>query len=289
MPAPRSAAVVPGRAARSPRLALAETAPSRLTRAQEQELVIQYAETRSPVLKAKIVDAFMPLARALAQRYRGGSEPLDDLIQVASMGLVKAIEGFDPSHQKPFRAYATPTILGELRRHFRDHVWTLRLPRGLHDTAMRIDSAVEDLTRSLGRSPTPAQIAAELGIELESVLETLSATGARTTLSLDAPRGDEDGGEALGAAVPSTEPGYDRVESQLAAANAVLDDRERLALNMRFEQGKTQAEIGEAMGVSQMQISRVTRRALWKLLVAVRGEEPVSGPIPPVPALRSAP
>lgn len=288
MPAPHPVAAVNVAPVRSPRLALAEAHPSRLSRAQEQELVIRYAETRSPVLKAKIVEAFMPLTRALAVRYRGGSEPLDDLIQVANLGLIKAIEGFDPAHEKPFRAYATPTILGELRRYFRDHVWTLRLPRGLHDIAMRIDGAVDELTRTLGRPPSPAQIAGHLGITVESVLETLSATGARNTLSLDAPRSQEDENEPMGASVPSIEPGYDRVESQDAAARTVLDHRERLALRMRFEEGKTQTEIGEALGVSQMQISRISRGALWKLLVSVQGEEPASGPVPPIAKRRGA-
>jgi RNA polymerase sigma-B factor len=237
-------------------------------------LLRRYAADRSPALREEVVERFMPLARSLAMRYRRQTESLDDLIQVAGLGLVKAVDGFDPERGKPFAAYAVPTILGELRRHFRDHVWTVRLPRGLQELSMRIDSATTDLTEELGRMPTAAELSERLEVSVEDVLEAIEASHARRTLSLDAPRRNdvEDAGPAI-ETLPSTEPGYDRIEADLAASTADLDTREWEILRMRFNEELTQSEIAERLGVSQMQISRVSRRALWKLLNAVRGEE----------------
>jgi RNA polymerase sigma-B factor len=215
----------------------------------------------------------MPLARSLALRYRRRTESLDDLIQVANLGLVKAIDGFDPGRGRPFTAYAVPTILGEVRRHFRDHVWNVRLPRGLQELTMRLDEATNALTEELGRVPTTGQIADRLGISTEAVLEGLEAGHARRTLSLDAPRlSDEESMPAV-ETIADAELGYDRVEAQLASERAGLDDREWRILRMRFVDELTQLEIGRELGVSQMQISRISRRALAKLLDAVQGDE----------------
>jgi RNA polymerase sigma-B factor len=224
----------------------------------------------------------MPLARSLAARYRSQTESLEDLVQVANLGLIKAVDGFDPSRGKPFTAYAVPTILGELRRHFRDHVWNLRLPRGLQELTMKVDRATAQLTEELGRYPTPAQIAESLGIGVEQVLEALTAGQARSTLSLDAPRGDEEDSAPVVETLGLDDPGYGGVEAQMAAADIDLDAREQQVLRLRFEQHLTQKEIGDQLGVSQMQISRISRAALWKLLVAVRGEESAGS----VPAMR---
>jgi RNA polymerase sigma-B factor len=243
-------------------------------RRSDHILLLRYSERRSPELLEQLAERFMPLARSLAMRYHGGGEPLEDLVQVASLGLVKAIEGYDPSLGKPFNAYAVPTILGELRRHFRDRVWNLHLPRSLQEATMRVDGAVDKLTELNGRSPTVGEIAAHLEVDTEDVLEAMGAAEARRTLSLDAPRRGEDGETSAAIeSVGSEDPGYDRVEAELASATADLSDRERLILELRFQQGMTQSEIGERLGVSQMQISRLMRRALRTLLDSVRGDD----------------
>ena len=249
-------------------------------RRYETALLRRYATTRSPEARDELVKRFMPLARSLALRYRHRAESLDDLIGVANLGLVKAIDGFDPERGRPFSAYAVPTILGELRRHFRDHVWNVRLPRGLQELAMQIDQAVAELTEERGRHPTPAQVAERLGVAVEMVLEGLEATHARRTLSLDTPRlGDEQSTPTI-ETIGSRELGFERVESGFACAEAELSEREWRVLRLRFVDSLPQSEIGRELGVSQMQISRISRRALWKLLAAVRGER-ADGPSPP--------
>jgi RNA polymerase sigma-B factor len=246
-------------------------------RRREDLLLREYARTRSQATREKLVESFLPLARSLAMRYRGGSEPLEDLVGVANVGLVKAIDGFDPSRGRPFTAYAVPTILGELRRHFRDHVWSLHLPRGLGELTMAVDDSTSRLTETLGRPPTVAEIASKLDTSEESVLEAMHASEARKTLSLDVPavRGEEDSAPAV-ESVQSIEFGYDGVEAAMAADDAGLDDREWRVLRLKFVDGMTQYEIAELLGVSQMQISRVMRKALGKLLGAVRGEDAVA-------------
>jgi RNA polymerase sigma-B factor len=238
----------------------------------DEALLRRYAAERSPELREELVQRFMPLARSLALRYRRQSEPLEDILQVAGLGLVKAVDGFDPERGKPFVAYAVPTILGEVRRHFRDHVWTVRLPRGLQELTMSVDAATAELTEELGRFPTAAELAERLEVSVEDVLEAIEAGHARRTLSLDTPRGPEDDAASRVEALPTAEAGYDRVEAELASQTADLDEREWEVLRLRFVEELTQAEIAERFGVSQMQISRISRRSLWKLLSAVRGE-----------------
>jgi RNA polymerase sigma-B factor len=246
----------------------------------EESLLRLYAATRSPDAREELVRRFMPLARSLAMRYRRQTESLDDLIQVAGLGLVKAVDRFDPSHGRGFAAFAVPTILGEIRRHFRDHVWNVRLPRGLQEITMKVDDATSRLTEELGRFPTPTEIARRLSISVEDVLEALEAGHARRTLSLDAPRRTEDEDAATGLdGIGDMDPGFDRVEADLASNAAELSDEEWQVLRMRFDEELTQQEIGRRLGVSQMQVSRISRRALWKLLAAVRGE-PDPGPVP---------
>jgi RNA polymerase sigma-B factor len=243
-------------------------------REREQLLLRRFHSSRSPELKEELVRRFMPLARSLAMRYRGASESLDDLIQVANLGLVKAIDGFDPERGRPFTAYAVPTILGELRRHFRDHVWNLHLPRSLQERTMQVDDAVAKLTEQNGRFPTVPEIAERMDASEEEVLEALCASEARRTVSLDAPRLRDDGESAPTVeTVPTEEMGYDTVEAEMTAQVAGLDEREWLVLKLRFGRGMNQHEIGTQLGVSQMQISRIMRRALRKLLDSVQGSE----------------
>jgi len=237
----------------------------------ETDLLRRYAETGDAVLREELVCRFLPLARSLALRYRGSSEDIEDLIQVASLGLVKALDGFDLERGRSFIAYAAPTILGELRRHFRDRVWDVRLPRGLQERTMAVSEAASQLSDDLGHTPTVPQIAERLGLDNEEVWEALQADEARRTLSLDVPQNRQDR-ESLPMVetVGETEPGYDAVEAQLAADDAPLDERERRVLRLRFEQNLNQYEIGRRLGVSQMQVSRIMRRGLRKLLAAVQ-------------------
>jgi RNA polymerase sigma-B factor len=239
----------------------------------EAELLRRFAETHDPALREELVHRFLPLARSLALRYRGASEDTEDLIQVASLGLVKALDGFDLDRGKSFIAYAAPTILGELRRHFRDRVWEVRLPRGLQERTMAVAEAAGNLADELGRTPTVAQIAERLELTEEQVSEALQADEARRTLSLDVPRSRDDPESVpMVESVGHSEQGYDSVEAQLAATDADLDEREKRVLYLRFEEDLNQYEIGRRLGVSQMQVSRIMRRALRKLLASVRGE-----------------
>jgi RNA polymerase sigma-B factor len=245
----------------------------------EDALLRRYAKTRDPLLKEELVRRFLPLARSLALRYRSTPEQLEDLIQVANLGLVKALDGFDLERGESFNAYAAPTILGELRRHFRDRVWELRLPRRLQERTMALREAAAALSEDLGTTPTVSQIAERLELSEEEVLEAIEADSARRTLSLDAPRSREDNeAEPMIETVGGREAGYDRVEAQLAAEGAGLTERERTVLRLRFEDDLHQREIGSRLGVSQMQVSRIMRKALRKILDAVQGDELADAP-----------
>jgi RNA polymerase sigma-B factor len=250
----------------------AKPKPDRIV-SDETKLLQRYAETGDPALKEELSRRFLPLARSLALRYRGSSEDIDDLVQVASLGLVKALDGFDLERGQSFIAYAAPTILGELRRHFRDRVWDVRLPRGLQERTMAVHKAAGELSDELGRSPTVSQIAERLGLDDEEVSEALQADEARRTLSLEVPRSREDAEAAtIIETLGRTDPGYDAVEAQLAAEEAQLDERERRVLKLRFEEDLNQYEIGRRLGVSQMQVSRIMRAGLRKLLAAVQAK-----------------
>lgn len=241
--------------------------------APEDVLLRRYRETGDPAVCAELVERFMPLARALAMRYRGGLETSEDLVQVASLGLMKALAGFDPHKGKRFAAYAAPTILGELRRHFRDHVARIHVPRTLQERAMDVDHAIEELSGDLGRSPTVRQVGEYLKLDDEEVIEVLQAREARRPISLDLPQDNDDRNSApMIEKVATTELGYDAVEAQLAAAGCGLDEREQRVLRLRFEDGLNQYEIADRVGVSQMHVSRILRGALGRLLAAVQGE-----------------
>jgi RNA polymerase sigma-B factor len=236
----------------------------------------RYAETRDPALREELVRCFLPLARSLALRYRGAKEPVEDLVQVASLGLVKALDGFEPERGKSFAAYAAPTILGELRRHFRDKVWQVRLPRKLQERTIAVRDAVRKLSDDLGRSPTDSELGELLELSESEVSEAMRADDARRTLCLDVPHSKQDP-EALPIAetVGGVEPGYERVEAQLCADKTGLDAHERRVLRLRFHKGLTQSEIGADLGVSQMQVSRIMRGALGKLLADIQASESV--------------
>jgi len=226
--------------------------------------------------RTALVERFLPLARQLARRYQRADEPFDDLAQVASLGLLKAIDRFDPDRQVAFSSYAVPTILGEIKRHFRDRTWAVRVPRDLQELALKVDRAVSELSRDLQHPPSVSQIAAAVGASEEQVLEALEAAGAYRATSIDAPRpgGDDEAGDTVGDAVGRSDEGFGRAEDRatLERLMTALSDRDREVLRLRFVEDLTQAEIGEHIGVSQMQISRIIRQSLSRLRSAA-GEE----------------
>lgn len=237
--------------------------------AGEQELLNRYYRARDEDAREELVRRFLPFARSLALRYTGGVEPSDDLIQVASLGLVSALERYDPARSVPFAAFAGPTILGELRRHFRDRVWALRVPRGLQERIREVEDAIGDLSADLERSPTVAEIASTLDVSEVEVLEAFEATAARRTVSLDQPGGPSEPGDEIPLAerVGSEDPGFELVEDRatIGAGASALSEVERKVLELRFAEDLTQSKIAERIGYSQMHVSRILRRALDKL------------------------
>jgi RNA polymerase sigma-B factor len=218
--------------------------------------------------REELATRFVPLARSLALRYQRSGEPLDDLLQVASLGLVKAIDRFDCDREIAFSSFAVPTILGELKRYFRDRTWSVRVPRGLQELSLRVDRAVSELSEELRRQPSIKQIAAAVGVPEEDVLEALQAGGAYRAVSFEAPNGGRgEDAATIADSVGVDEDGFDRAEERavLAALLDTVSAREREVLRMRFEEDLTQAEIGAAVGVSQMQVSRIIRQALQRL------------------------
>jgi RNA polymerase sigma-B factor len=243
---------------------------------KDDELWRRFAESRDPAIREELVRRNMPFAKRLALRYRGASESFDDLLQVANLGLVNAVDRFDPERGIPFTAFASPTILGELKRHFRDRVWTVRVPRGLHDRMAEVDKAIAELTKRLQRSPTVGEIAARLEVEQTDVLEVMEANHNRRPLSLDRPAGPEDSDESAPTEwIGEEDEGFELVEGRIAldAALPHLDERERLVLRLRFVEDMTQSQIAERIGHSQMHVSRILRRALARIREQIREQQ----------------
>jgi RNA polymerase sigma-B factor len=235
--------------------------------ASERILWERFAESRDPATREELVRRYLPFAKNLALRYRGASESFDDLLQVASLGLVNAIDRFEPGRGTPFTAFASPTILGELKRHFRDRVWTVRVPRGLHDRMAEVDKAISGLTVELQRSPSVGEIAAKLEVDPSEVLEVLEANHNRRPLSLDRPVGGDEEESPASEWVGDEDDGFELVEDKLALEGALphLDERERLVLQLRFVEDMTQSQIAERIGHSQMHVSRILRRTLERI------------------------
>src|SRR3712207_1897960 len=207
-----------------------------------------------------LVHDALPISRGLAARYRHTHVPLEDLVQVASMGLVMAAGRFDESRGTSFASYAVPTILGELRRHLRDHGWAARVPRGLQEDVMRVTSARNELSGRIGRSPTPAELAEEAGMDVEAVLAAVEAGAAYEAESLDhAPTSEDDDGRSLHSVLGREEHGFALVEYGVSVRDTMsgLSQHERDALRLRFVDDLTQSEIAQRIGVSQMQVSRL--------------------------------
>jgi RNA polymerase sigma-B factor len=220
-----------------------------------------------------LVRRYTPLARNLARRYGRSSEPFDDLLQVASLGLLKALDRFDASRGHSFASFAVPTILGEMRRYFRDSGWAVHVPRGAQELALKVRDARERLANERGRAPTVNQLAEYLERDIEDVIDALQTLQAYETVSLDAPRPGTDGESvAYHDVVGGDDERYELVELD-ATVTAVLGHiapRERLILRMRFVDDLTQAEIAQRVGVSQMQVSRLLRRSLEQLRTLTR-------------------
>lgn len=227
----------------------------------------RYSRERDPAAREELVNAYMPLAQRMAKRYAGISEPYDDLLQVASLGLLNAIDRFDPSRGIPFVGFAKPTILGELKRYFRDRVWTVRVPRSVHDTMGRIEKATEELELLLHRPPSVGELADELGIEPGEVLEALEAKHKRRPLSLDAPRVGSDEDDSPPEWAGECEEGYELIEDRMMLESVLpgLDGRQREILKLRFIDEMPQSQIAERLGCSQMHVSRLLRRTLDEL------------------------
>jgi RNA polymerase sigma-B factor len=238
---------------------------------EDRRLLDRYHRFGDEAAREELVERFLPLARQLARRYQRGGEPLDDLVQVASLGLLKAIDRFEPDRATAFSSFAVPTILGELKRHFRDKGWSVRVPRDLQELAVRVERDTEELARSLGRAPTSAEVAEHMDILPEQVLEAREAAGAYRAVSLDRSR-DEDDEDSVGDSMGIEDPGFGRAEdlATIERLLSVLSEREREVLRLRFGEDLTQSEIGARVGVSQMHVSRLIRQAIARLREAAR-------------------
>jgi RNA polymerase sigma-B factor len=221
------------------------------------ELFRRYRSTRDRALRDELVAMHLPLARNLAARYRHRGEPIDDLEQVATLGLIKAIDRFDPDRGVELVGFATPTILGELKRHFRDHAWSVRVPRTTQEQVAQLRRVVDERSHALGRSPTIDELATAMGVDVEQVLEAIEAGRAFAPDPL----------EAHSEPLDARDEGTSRVENRvdLQRILAELPHDERVAVELRFFGELTQTQIAEQIGVSQMQVSRLLRRALGRL------------------------
>ena len=222
--------------------------------------------------REELVSRFLPMARRIALRYRRRGEPADDLVQVASMGLVKAVERFDHRRGAPFPSYAVPTIDGELKRYLRDTSWAAHVPQRMRERVFEVERATERLRSRLGRSPTTAELAEHMKLEVTDVLEAAEAATAYGAVSLDAPAYDEDDSPPRAETLGTEEARYDLVEygATLGPAIRALPARQRIILRLRFEEDLTQAEIAQVLGISQMHVSRILRQALGRLRAVAR-------------------
>ena len=242
---------------------------------RDRLLFARYRDPSDRVDREALVERFLPLARQSARRFSGGSEPYDDLLQVASVALMRAIDRFDPERHVAFSSYAMPTIAGEIKRYYRDRTWAVRVPRNLQELARRVEDAREGLTGSLGRSPSTKDLAEAVDAPEEDVLEAQVVLGAYTASSLDFPRDSQGRSEeVIRDTLRYDETGYDRAEQRAVVERllARLTRREREVVRLRFEEDLSQREIGERIGVSQMQVSRTLRGALLRLQWHVRLE-----------------
>lgn len=256
-----------------------------MARESDRILLRRYHEQGDLAAREQLIEQYLSLVRSLARRYSYRGEQLEDLVQIGCIGLIKAIDRFDVNRGVELTTYATPNIIGEIKRHFRDKGWAVRVPRGLQELNVQLSKLVEDLTVEYSRSPTVPELAKAAGVEEELVLEALESGRAYTSLSLSSGGGsDEDGEidplESLGTEEHQYLVSEDR--AVLAPGFRALDPRERTILHLRFYTGLTQSQIAQQVGISQMHVSRLIRRALEKIRVEIASDEE------PEPARRAA-
>ena len=246
-------------------------------RARETDALFRRLQTRGDeAVRDELIERFLPLARQLARRYQRVNEPLDDLVQVASIGLVKAVDRFDLDRGVAFSSYAVPTILGELKRYFRDSGWAVHVPRGVQERAMQVDRAVKELSGRLGRSPAVDEVAEQLDASVEDILEAMEAGLAYEAMSLDAQRaGADTEGDTFADGIGVEDERFDLIEYEATIEPTLkaLPKRDQVVLHLRFAQDMTQSQIAERIGVSQMQVSRLIRRALGRLRAVAEATE----------------
>jgi len=242
----------------------------------DKALLRRYHERGDLQAREQLIEQYMSLVRSLARRYSYRGEQFDDLVQIGSIGLIKAIDRFDIDRGVELTTYATPNIIGEIKRHFRDRGWAVRVPRGLQELNVQISKLIEQLTVQLSRSPTIPELSKAAGVDEEDVLEALESGRAYSSLSLSTGGGSEDGEEldpleSLGEVEHQYEVSEDR--AVLAPGFKVLDPRERHILHLRFFEGLTQSQIAQHVGISQMHVSRLIRRALEKIRAEIAADE----------------
>ena len=242
----------------------------------DRELLRRYHEQGDVAAREQLIEQYMSLVRSLARRYSYRGEQLEDLVQIGAIGLIKAIDRFDLERGVELTTYATPNIIGEIKRHFRDKGWSVRVPRGLQELNVQLSRLIEQLTVQLGRSPTIPELAKAASVEEEEVLEALESGRAYSSLSLSSGGTQEDGEELDPLeSIGTEEHQYDVSEDRavLAPGFRVLDERERMILHLRFFEGLTQSQIAQQVGISQMHVSRLIRRSLEKMRDEIVTEE----------------
>ena len=251
-----------------------------MTNADDRALLRRYHEQGDLAAREQLIEQYMSLVRSLARRYSYRGEQLDDLVQIGAIGLIKAIDRFNVDRGVELTTYATPNIIGEIKRHFRDKGWSVRVPRGLQELNVQLSKLIEEKTVELGRSPTIPELAKAAGVDEEAVVEAIESGRAYTSVSLSTGGGSDDEGEldpleSLGEEDPQFEVSEDR--AALVPGFRVLDERERKILHLRFFEGLTQSQIAQQVGISQMHVSRLIRRALEKIRDEIGTEEVEGG------------
>ncbi len=254
------------------------TNPSTSRRAREDRHLFDRMEDASdPVDRATVIEQFLPLARSVAHQHAHGDVSFDDIFQIACFALIKAVDRYDPGQGTAFSSFAVPTMVGEIKRYYRDRTWSVRPPRGLQELVQRVDREIERARTTIGRSPSVGELAERLELSDEEVLDALEARPARHASSLDVPVVEHgDGAATLGDMTGNVDPGFARAEDRadLDGVLRFLTERERTALRLRFRDGRTQQEIGDEIGVSQMQVSRILRSALERARVLAQADTP---------------
>ncbi|WP_243058199.1 RNA polymerase sigma factor SigF [Nocardioides sp. SR21] len=250
-----------------------------LTRARSAELFSVFrdegaSEASRDAARDALVHLHLPLVEHCARRFRNRGEPLEDLVQVGTIGLIKSVDRFDTERGVEFSTYATPTIIGEIKRYFRDKGWAIRVPRRLQELRMQIGSATAELTQSLGRSPTPRELAEAIGCSVEEIVEGIESSNAYSTLSLDATDNGDDSTATMLDAIGMDDEGLEHVEIRESIKPLLdrLEPREKKILLLRFFKNMTQSQIAEEIGVSQMHVSRLLNRTLEQLRAAMEEE-----------------